>query len=427
MLSFPVTGARCRFASRAHNQGSCIFPCRCTQGCDIATGNCLNSGKCIRDHPDNFQWSGKACQTGNVAYNKKASQSGEKTNIYSRSYPASRAVDGNTDSYLKHDHCAHPMLNDTTTTAWWKVDLNGTYRLYSVVIYNRNSNIERLDGFTLSVGSSSQSDRLVQCGTHTGRVASSASVTTSCEAVGRYLEFRRTRTTFQSHKTGLCEVVIIGHRYITCQHCPSSSRCGDVTGCDACEPGKQQPDCKKRCDDKTYGVNCETPCGHCKDSSPCDVVNGRCSNGCEDWYSLDDICKTFIPIPRFDTSARPTVDVINSSAVVVSWSKATNIPSALEDHYYYVVWLQVDGGTKVKATQIQHDVHSNRFESYITGLVYNTHYSVWVEAFRQQDKKHEGGSHTVDAIFKTDCIGRVTVVCYVRFRDNLHHISILHV
>ena len=48
------------------------------------------------------------------------------------------------------------------------------------------------------------------------------------------------------------------------------------------------------CDDKTYGVNCETPCGHCRDSSPCDVVNGHCSNGCEDWYSLDDNCKTSI-------------------------------------------------------------------------------------------------------------------------------------
>ena len=120
-------------------------------------------------------------------------------------------------------------------------------------------------------------------------------------------------------------------------------------------------------------------------------------------------------IPRLETSARPTVDALNSSAVVVSWSKATNIPSALEDHYYYVVWLQVDGGTRVKVTQIQHDVHTNRFESYITGLVYNTHYSVSVEAYRQQDEKHEGGSLTDVAIFKTDCIGIVTVVSYARF------------
>ena len=155
--------------------------------------------------------------SGNVAYKKKASQLGEKTNTYSRRYPANRAVDGNTDPYLSndHNHCAHPMGNDLTTTAWWKVDLNDTCRIYSVVIYNRNSSIERLDGFTLSVGNSSQSDEMVQCATHTGRVASSASVSTPCEAVGRYLEFRRTRTTREPHIAGLCEVVVIGHRYIS--------------------------------------------------------------------------------------------------------------------------------------------------------------------------------------------------------------------
>ncbi|KAK2191690.1 hypothetical protein NP493_48g07132 [Ridgeia piscesae] len=333
---------------------------------------------------------------------KKASQIDE-TAGYSRSYPASRAVDGNTNPVISKS-CAHPYTRNEDKTAWWKVDLNDTYRLYSVVIYNRDCCAQRLDGFTLSVGNRPQSDQLVRCGTHTGRVAISASVTTSCKAVGRYLEFRRTITSSEPNFANFCEVVVIGHLYINCSLCPSSSGCNDVTGCDACGPGKQQPDCKKQCDDKTYGVNCETPCGHCRNSSPCDVVNGRCSNGCEDWYSLDDNCNTFIPIPDFETSAKTKVDVINSSAVVVSWSKATNIPSAVEDHYYYVVWLQVDEGTRVNVTQIQHDVHSNRFESYITGLVYNTHYSVWVEAFRQQDKNHEGGTHTDDAIFKTDCI-----------------------
>ena len=155
--------------------------------------------------------------SGNVAYNKKASQIGETSNYNSRRYPASRAVDGNTDPYLSpdHNHCAHPAGNDLTTTAWWKVDLNGSYRIYSVVIYNRNTSIHRLDGFVLSVGNSSQSDQLEQCGTHIGRVAPSASVTTSCEAVGRYLEFRRTNGTRQPNIGGLCEVVVIGHLFIS--------------------------------------------------------------------------------------------------------------------------------------------------------------------------------------------------------------------
>ncbi|KAK2152058.1 hypothetical protein NP493_2533g00022 [Ridgeia piscesae] len=227
-------------------QGSCIFPCKCTKGCDTSTGDCLNGGTCIDGPPSGHRWQGPACQTGNVAFKKNANQIGEKTNRYSRLYPANRAVDGNTDSEMNHTHCAHPMTYTTTLTAWWKVDLDDTYRIYSVVIYNRKNVPWRLDEFRLSVGNSSQSDQLVQCATHSGRVASSASVTTSCEAVGRYLEFRRSGIKNDKYVTGLCEVVVIGHRYIDCSLCPSSSGCNDVTGCDVCDPGKQQPDCKKR-------------------------------------------------------------------------------------------------------------------------------------------------------------------------------------
>ena len=74
---------------------------------------------------------------------------------------------------------------------------------------------KRLDGFALSVGNSSDRNQLIQCGNHTGTVAASASVVTSCEAVGRYLQFRRVSGTTQPNIAGLCEVVIIGHLYIS--------------------------------------------------------------------------------------------------------------------------------------------------------------------------------------------------------------------
>ena len=116
---------------------------------------------------------------------------------------------------MNHTHCAYPMTNKAALTAWWKVDLDDTYRIYSVVIYNRNERPWRLKEFRLSVGNSSESDQLVQCATHSGPVAKSASVTTSCEAVGRYLEFRRSGIRGDKHVTALCEVVVIGHRYIS--------------------------------------------------------------------------------------------------------------------------------------------------------------------------------------------------------------------
>ena len=152
--------------------------------------------------------------SGNVAYKKKANQIDEKTNLHSREHPASRAVDGNTDSNLNHSHCALPMTYKTNLTAWWKVDLDDTYRIYSVVIYNRKDKFWRLNEFRLSVGNSSQSEQLVQCATHSGLVARSGSVTTPCEAVGRYLEFRRSGIRTDKYVTGLCEVVVIAHRYI---------------------------------------------------------------------------------------------------------------------------------------------------------------------------------------------------------------------
>ena len=191
--AFPVTGARCRFASTADSQCPCIFPCRCTQGCDTATGDCLNGGRCEDDHPNDYQWSGTACQTGgwkdkrkytcslvhmyfnihadvffstfyhshgtistarryrtimvatracpllvsgNVGFGKTAWQSPGRDEYWSSKYPARLALDGNIDPDLNHNSCAHPTA-PSGTNAWWMVDLGDKYRIDRVIIYNR--------------------------------------------------------------------------------------------------------------------------------------------------------------------------------------------------------------------------------------------------------------------------------------------------
>ena len=73
--------------------------------------------------------------TGNVAYNKSASQS---IGDWGGSFPAGRAVDGNTDQRLHAGHCAHPDT-DWGKNAWWMVDLKDTYNFSRVIIYNRDS------------------------------------------------------------------------------------------------------------------------------------------------------------------------------------------------------------------------------------------------------------------------------------------------
>ncbi|KAK2148334.1 hypothetical protein NP493_3235g00000 [Ridgeia piscesae] len=132
----PVWGARCRFARSSASQGSCIFPCRCTNGCHTTTGQCIDGGQCTADKPDKptdlgWRWTGMACQEGNVAYNKAASQSIDPYG-FGGTYPAGRAVDGDTNPSMAAGHCAHPDT-DWGKNAWWMVDLKGTYNLSRVM------------------------------------------------------------------------------------------------------------------------------------------------------------------------------------------------------------------------------------------------------------------------------------------------------
>ena len=97
----------------------------------------------------------------------------------------------------------------------------------------------------------------------------------------------------------------------------------------------------------------------------------------------------------------------------MSWPKANDIPSGLEAHYYYVVWLQAEGEKWKKIAEISQDVGSNRFQSPIAGLVFNTHYSVKVELYRQHGEKYKGETATGVATFKTSCIGTISVTYLV--------------
>ena len=72
--------------------------------------------------------------SGNVAYHKSASQADGSG--WATRWPASGAVDGNTDPHLAHDHCAHPE-SEWGGRAWWVVDLVDTYNISKVTIYNR--------------------------------------------------------------------------------------------------------------------------------------------------------------------------------------------------------------------------------------------------------------------------------------------------
>ena len=61
---FFAAGTPCRFDNSLASRGTCIFPCRCTDGCDKVTGQCLDGGQCSDGHPSGYKWSGPVCQIG---------------------------------------------------------------------------------------------------------------------------------------------------------------------------------------------------------------------------------------------------------------------------------------------------------------------------------------------------------------------------
>ena len=89
--------------------------------------------------------------------------------------------------------------------------INNCFRfLYDICIF---PGTQQPSSFTLSVGNSSDVNDHTQCASHNGAVAAGATVTESCTATGRYLYFS-VNGEADNPLTTLCEVVVIGHKYI---------------------------------------------------------------------------------------------------------------------------------------------------------------------------------------------------------------------
>ena len=110
--------------------------------------------------------------------------------------------------------------------------------------------------------------------------------------------------------------------------------------------------------------------------------------------------------PYFESSDKPNVDNIHNSSVTVRWPTAKNISSGLNIYYHYIVWLRAEGNTYMKTTKQPQISNTDWFESHITGLQFNTYYSVKIEPYRQQNELREAGTSSGDTTFKTSCIGK---------------------
>ncbi|XP_064596778.1 uncharacterized protein LOC135463448 [Liolophura sinensis] len=182
----------------------------CEYGCDKETELC--TGKC------NPGWDGPTCSRRNVALGQRTTQSSVYTEL-GFSFVSRLAVDGRTGHmfFNKPYTCSHTETNPQP--AFWTVTLDGEYSVYRFRIYNRNDVncslcYRRLNGFTLSVGSSSQNYKDCYHDTTTAQSGPGNIITKTCvngPIFGNTVKIMITN----SEALTLCEVQIFA--FSTCE------------------------------------------------------------------------------------------------------------------------------------------------------------------------------------------------------------------
>ncbi|KAK2139021.1 hypothetical protein LSH36_2121g00000 [Paralvinella palmiformis] len=132
--------------------------------------------------------------------------------FYQKTYPATGAVDGIIPENMLNRHCAH-LSNDYGTSAEWWTDLGDVYKIYNITLYARTDSNDdnRLQQFYLTVYNTS--DNEVLCGYHHNPVFTHIIITCDRPLIGRYVHFKK-KANVTLEASILCEVIIIGHKYI---------------------------------------------------------------------------------------------------------------------------------------------------------------------------------------------------------------------
>ncbi|XP_006820175.1 uncharacterized protein LOC102805978, partial [Saccoglossus kowalevskii] len=140
----------------------------------------------------------------NVAFNKTAMLS----TIWSPSYPASNAVDGNTNTnWYQGKSCTSTRKE---TGAWWKVDLGANYLVFNVILTNRQGCCEtRILNSEVRIGLSDFISNNTRCGELvTLEQTSQSDIVFECDSpiVGRYASLQLVDRT---DLLNLCEMQVM--------------------------------------------------------------------------------------------------------------------------------------------------------------------------------------------------------------------------
>ena len=231
---------------------SCAFECHCEGTCvqyrSGISGRCQNG--CTRIGASNqFPWSGKGCQWGNLAIASTSS-----SHLGDNSRVPGRAIDGDTSRVMSTLTFSLSMRDFSGLS--WRVHLGSNYfviryvTLYTVNTYE--STVVGVDIFVSddNVYTSTEENR---CGTQSGTTNPTTTITCPQLMKGKYVYVVQNNITIT--ELALAEVEIHGYEYYDCiEHFNGDYWYG--------------PGCLKRC-------NCHTQC---------DDVTGACPGECDDGY-----------------------------------------------------------------------------------------------------------------------------------------------
>ncbi|XP_059173383.1 multiple epidermal growth factor-like domains protein 6 isoform X2 [Physella acuta] len=215
----------------------------------------------------------------NVALKQNTSQSSDYTEAGVVRY-SFMAVDGNTSGNFSHITCTHTAEHQPGS---WRVIFSSTKSVNRYLLYNKNTERQRLKGFVLNSYNNAGTKLFEYRDTSSNDNVPIYTISSSSHGPVSYVNI-----SVRDILT-LCEVEIYGDNVCNTRNygleCTKTCNCNDPTetcfvatgGCrSGCAAGYQGEGCIQLCDAISYGHNCEKKCStNCLHGS-CDVVNGYC-------------------------------------------------------------------------------------------------------------------------------------------------------
>ncbi|KAL8586520.1 hypothetical protein ACOMHN_055224 [Nucella lapillus] len=215
-------------------------PCACQQY------NCATNGLYSTDR-----------RKRNVAYGKSANMSSVYSAAGEAAGPACLAVNGRVSISMvplnrdSSPNCVHSEVNDYQ--AWWQVDLGATYLVESVTVYRRRNQASRMAYINVEVGGS----LCYQFANDIRSIGEKIEVICGQDLTGSTVTLRKRSVKYNDDRfINFCEVQV----WV--------------------------------CVDRTYGSNCASNCGSCRNNDVCHKKSGACPSGCQSGYQpADQTCK----------------------------------------------------------------------------------------------------------------------------------------